>query len=823
MSKRILALAGCIAATTPVTTNANILPESLVGLSLGEVRSSSFLNETFKGVIPFLFTKVENIKGLDVKLAPQYIFDQIGAEKHPILNQLNFQITEQNNKPVILISSSEPIRLPFLNFVLEIIGPEGSLYQDYTVLLDPATEQQSQEVEHVVFDQSEDDDSIWVSESSRAESGLEQNANTHEVVAKQAVVKTKAQQKYRVRTGDSLSKIASRYKSDNLTTQELSQLIFENNPRAFVRGDANKLKKGALLDLPNTNDIDYMTLASIRKAKSTYKTSQSVNAKKKNIQSTAKNTKPTFENQHSQYTVAKGDSLFKITKRFAPEETSVTEMMGAIFKANQHAFINHSKNRLIAGAKLSIPTFESTESIADQQHTEKEFMVDADFMASEIAKSHSQQSDLSSQKELQAVKYQIKEGDTLSFIAKTVGYPEVPFAKMLKAIYAHNPHAFIDGSMTNLAIGEVITLPPSSSFNEVANSLVARSVVARNLATKNVVTNNVATDKAVRNTGLNTAKTNQQAKSVKTSSLTESKNAPSNDLVRRIRELRKELEQTKGRLSTLKKNLNKKDELLQRKDIQIQSLEATVSAFNSKTIAQLFPVSSVAYKNKRLLDEHSEESNEFKSALNAELLKLEKGLLKNVDKPQKQLAKIEALKQQIMSPFEVPESTFPKGLFKHYSTSDLIKFTQTNYFHLSYALILCLLLIRYRRQLYSYTYSAINYDQPSYYPIPDADKLVLKEKNINFHDSKMDQVAKINESLNDEPAEPKIVIDPLLVEAQKDTFKDKKVPKEIKPSDHSAKESSDHSFPELLMNAKTFSATLKESKQSKNSIPTTKR
>ena len=122
MKQKVLALAGCIAATAPSVSIADVLPENVVGLNLGEIRSTSFLNQPFKGVIPFLFTSYENSKNLSVKIAPESVFNKIGAQKLPILDTLNFQITTQDNKPVILISSDQPVTSPYLNLILEIEG-----------------------------------------------------------------------------------------------------------------------------------------------------------------------------------------------------------------------------------------------------------------------------------------------------------------------------------------------------------------------------------------------------------------------------------------------------------------------------------------------------------------------------------------------------------------------------------------------------------------------------------------------------------------------------------------------------------------------------
>ena len=85
-----------------------------------------------------------------------------------------------------------------------------------------------------------------------------------------------------------------------------------------------------------------------------------------------------------------------------------------------------------------------------------------------------------------------------------------------------------------------------------------------------------------------------------------------------------------------------------------------------------------------------------------------------------------------MSANELALNSENQGLFKKYAESEILNFTKSNYSYLTIALLLSLLLVRYRRELYRYTYSAIRYDQPAYYPVPDADKYELKEKNINY-------------------------------------------------------------------------------------------
>jgi hypothetical protein len=110
--------------------------------------------------------------------------------------------------------------------------------------------------------------------------------------------------------------------------------------------------------------------------------------------------------------------------------------------------------------------------------------------------------------------------------------------------------------------------------------------------------------------------------------------------------------------------------------------------------------------------------------------------------------------------------------------------------YISAALFLGLLLIRYRRELYALTYSAINLDQPKYYPAPKVGTYELKEKNINYHDPKMDEDSSNYEFLitqsdaelesEDNHDKTQIQINSLLVEAKEDIFADDNETAEVK-------------------------------------------
>lgn len=781
MKKKVLALAGCIAATASTTSIANILPESPVGLNLGEISSSSFLNQPFKGVIPFLFTSSENSKQLNVRLAPESIFDEIGAEKHPILNSLNFQITQQNNKPVVLISSNQPIQLPFLNFVLEIQGPNGVVYQDYTVLLDPESKQvTTPEAYYIDFNQSEvikavdfqATESIKQTAAISSEELLEINgALLLASLSSQPQTVSTQSLKYRVKTGDSLSKIAQKQSNNNASVKTMSSLIFQKNPSAFVNGNVNKIKKGALLILPTASEVNGFELARTN--------NNNVTTKPKIIE-VATDVINTQSDQ-STYTVVKGDSLSKITKKFVSEDISFTIMMSAIQSNNPEAFVDNNKNIIKAGAELTIPFF-----VKETPVSVKEIPVDSPLMVNKVTANLPEKNEAKSAKSSKADQYLVvEEGDTLSYIAKSIGskdeYKTVPFATMLKAVYSHNPNAFVDGNMTKLAVGAVIKPPPLSDLG-------ISIMPAKKVSVETTTTIIKKSSDNVETTAM-----------VPVVSIT--KAAAPNDLIKRIRELRKELKQTKDSLSEMKDNLNNKEILLQQKNDQLDTLKTTLTKLDESIDPELMAIAAASVKKvmsttkptdaiKPILAETKlTEKSGYSPKSKAEIAKLKHDLLLRQGKADQQINKITALQNKTLSTNTSLLTEANPGLFKKYPESRIIKFTQTNFAYLTVALLLSLLLVRYRRELYQYTYSAINYEQPTYYPVPNVGDYELKETNINYYDAKMDEDAlasddSIDDSIDEEIVKTKVLINPLLVEATEEIFVAHEDQKQIEHCEH---------------------------------------
>src|SRR5690606_19453030 len=65
-------------------------------------------------------------------------FVRAGIERPHLLSDLKFNVVFKDpNTAVIRLSSQKPIREPFLNFLVEVVWPNGRLLREYALLIDP--------------------------------------------------------------------------------------------------------------------------------------------------------------------------------------------------------------------------------------------------------------------------------------------------------------------------------------------------------------------------------------------------------------------------------------------------------------------------------------------------------------------------------------------------------------------------------------------------------------------------------------------------------------------------------------------------------------
>jgi len=208
--------------------SALLLSGSVSALGLGDIRLHSALNEPLEVEIPLLslgdLSEAEILAGL----ASVNDFAKAGLDRELILSSLVFSLDLANSAGAMLrVTSNKPIREPYLNFLVDVQWPAGRLLREYTVLLDLP---------------------LYAS-GGPARNSVE-GARTSQARAQPSPQLTVGQDEYAVGGGDTLWSIASSVPSSLPVRQRMTD-IQQLNPDAFIDGDMNLVRAGAVLRLPD--------------------------------------------------------------------------------------------------------------------------------------------------------------------------------------------------------------------------------------------------------------------------------------------------------------------------------------------------------------------------------------------------------------------------------------------------------------------------------------------------------------------------------------------------------------------------------------------
>lgn len=284
---------------------AAILPTNALALGLGEIEVKSFLNQPLEAEIPVISARPGEIDDLLVSLASREAFSRAGLARPRNLLDLRFNVrkNEAGDEAVIVVSTKDGVKEPFLNFLIEADWAKGRVLREFTVLLDPPfyadqpppVEPASQQAAAPISDESSVSDiveqagvtSTMEPESAEpADSGeqinqpiaLSDSDSTGEVAAPEPIAEpepepiadsssyqytpstsqTNLDSEVFVNKGDTLWSIAKLYKDDRHSMSQVMLAFQRANPDAFNDGNINNMKEGAILRAPDAAELDAM-------------------------------------------------------------------------------------------------------------------------------------------------------------------------------------------------------------------------------------------------------------------------------------------------------------------------------------------------------------------------------------------------------------------------------------------------------------------------------------------------------------------------------------------------------------------------------------
>ena len=220
-----------------------LVPASAYSLGIGDIKLHSALNQRLDAEIALLLSSGETVADVKVNLASPEKFDEAGVPWSYFLSKIKFTaVTQANGSTVVKLSSKEALREPFLDFLLEVSWATGSLYREFTVLVDPPVAYTQSTIPVIQKPQQIDTSAVISAEkvSARAQQGSRATVNMDGLTKK----------------SDSLWGVAKKTNvHDDVSIEQMMLAIYEANPKAFYKKNVNALMAGKRLDIPERQAI----------------------------------------------------------------------------------------------------------------------------------------------------------------------------------------------------------------------------------------------------------------------------------------------------------------------------------------------------------------------------------------------------------------------------------------------------------------------------------------------------------------------------------------------------------------------------------------
>lgn len=252
------------AAAAAVASCLSFAPWLAEAASLGRITVLSGLGQPLRAEIEISASRAE-LAGMTARLADQKAFREAGIDYSSTLQDLRFAIGKRSNgAPVIKVSSGSPVNEPFLDFLVELNWPSGPVVREYTFLLDPP------EVAARAAGRAATADARVV-ETVRG--GAAPTAATAPETARPTPAPRAAAEPKRadesgsrvVQRGDTLRKIAGETKHEGVSLEQMLVSLYKKNPAAFSGDNMNRLKSGAILNIPDRASVAAEPPAEARK------------------------------------------------------------------------------------------------------------------------------------------------------------------------------------------------------------------------------------------------------------------------------------------------------------------------------------------------------------------------------------------------------------------------------------------------------------------------------------------------------------------------------------------------------------------------------
>ena len=264
-----------VALTGATAASLILAAPNAAALGLGRLSVQSALGESLRAEIEVTSMSAEESSNLRIRVAPPESYRAANVDYNPVLPSTKAVLERRpDGRQFVRLTSDRGVQEPFVDVILEISWATGRLVREYTLLFDPPVTARAPAPAAAPTAAVPSFNSPIISAAptpapmvppalSRAERRAVARpaaAETAPSTGPRASARASGAEgdEYRVKTGDSLSRIAARTQRAGVSLDQMLVALFRANPQAFVDDNMNRLKAGVVLSVPSADTAQAM-------------------------------------------------------------------------------------------------------------------------------------------------------------------------------------------------------------------------------------------------------------------------------------------------------------------------------------------------------------------------------------------------------------------------------------------------------------------------------------------------------------------------------------------------------------------------------------
>ena len=230
-------------------------------LGLGDATVDSYLNQPLKARIDLITQENDDLASVSARLASAADYELIGASLEDVPVPVRFTVENIDGDAYLQASSNLPLNNPVVRLIVEVNWSSGRMLREYTLFLDPPLAS-DQAAPLPRIEQRESPPPAVVPEPEPAPepaSVTPEPVRTEPAASRpEAATTVPAGTEYGpVASGETLWGIAKDWsEGTGLGINKVMIAIQRENPDAFMNGNINLLKRGAILRMPAVDDVE---------------------------------------------------------------------------------------------------------------------------------------------------------------------------------------------------------------------------------------------------------------------------------------------------------------------------------------------------------------------------------------------------------------------------------------------------------------------------------------------------------------------------------------------------------------------------------------